>query len=467
MRTRIKQIKYHEPGTHPDVGDEVTVKGWVRTLRNQKTFSFVEVNDGSTLSNLQVIVTPDLSNYSHLVANLSTGVSVSVKGVLAESPAAGQKLELKASEFEVIGTCDPETYPLQKKRHTFEFLRSISHLRPRTNTLGAVARVRNALAYATHKFFQERGFLYVHTPVVTASDCEGAGELFRVTTLDPESPAKTKEGAIDWKEDFFGKPAFLTVSGQLNAEAYACALSDVYTFGPTFRAENSNTSRHLAEFWMIEPEMAFADLNDDMDLAEAYVKYTLKYLLDTCPEEMQFFDKFISKGILERITQLIEVPFERATYTFAVRILEKSGKKFKYPVKWGQDLQTEHERYLAEEYFNKPVFITDYPAAIKPFYMRLGDDEKTVRAMDLLVPKVGEIIGGSQREERLEILEKRMRELNLNPEDYWWYVELRKYGTVPHAGFGLGFERLIQFVTGMENIRDVIPFPRYPEKAEF
>lgn len=467
MRTRIKQIKNHQPGTKPDVGDEVTVKGWVRTVRNQKTFSFIEINDGSTLSNLQVIASPELSNYNDIINKVSTGVSVSVVGTLVESPGEGQKWELKAKTFEILGECDPEVYPLQKKRHTFEFLRSIGHLRPRTNTLGAIARVRNALAFATHKFFQEQGFMYVHTPIITASDCEGAGEMFRVTTINPEAVPKDSQGKVDWSQDFFGKPAYLTVSGQLNGEAYACALSDIYTFGPTFRAENSNTSRHLAEFWMIEPEMAFADLDDNMDLAEAYVKYTLKYLLETCPEEMNFFDKFISKDILQRIQHMIDTPFERATYTFAVRILEKSGKKFDFPIKWGQDLQTEHERYLAEEYFKKPVFITDYPAEIKSFYMRLNEDEKTVRAMDLLVPKVGEIIGGSQREERLHVLEKRMHQLGLNPEDYWWYLELRKYGTVPHAGFGLGFERLVQFVTGMENIRDVIPFPRYPQKAEF
>jgi asparaginyl-tRNA synthetase len=467
MRTRIKLIRDHKPGEHPDIGDEVTVKGWVRTLRNQKTFSFVELNDGSTLSNLQVIVSPDLPDYNTLLAQLSTGVSIAVTGTLVESPAAGQKLELKAKEIQILGQCDPETYPLQKKRHTFEFLRSISHLRPRTNTLGAVARVRNALAFATHRFFQERGFMYVHTPIITSSDCEGAGEMFRVTTIDPAAPPKDENGKVDYTQDFFGTPTFLTVSGQLNGEVYACAMSDIYTFGPTFRAENSNTSRHLAEFWMIEPEMAFADLNDNMDVAEAYVKYTLKYLLETCPEEMTFFDKFISPGTLERLQQMIDQPFERATYTFAVRILEKSGKKFEYPIKWGQDLQTEHERYLAEEYFKKPVFITDYPAEIKSFYMRMNEDEKTVRAMDLLVPKVGEIIGGSQREERLNVLEKRMHQLGLNPADYWWYLELRKYGTVPHAGFGLGFERLVQFVTGMENIRDVIPFPRYPQKAEF
>ena len=466
MRTRIKAIK-HPSASSPKVGSTVTIKGWVRTVRNQKSFSFVDVNDGSTLSGLQVILSPDVPNYEDILEKLSTGVSVSVEGTLAESPAKGQKVELQASRIEIIGACDPEEYPLQKKRHTFEFLRSIGHLRPRTNTIGAIARVRNALAYGTHRFFQERGFLYVHTPIITASDCEGAGELFRVSTIDPNAPPKTQDKKVDYTQDFFGKPAFLTVSGQLNAEIYSCALSDVYTFGPTFRAENSNTSRHLAEFWMIEPEMAFADLDDDMECAEAYIKYVLKFLLSTCPEEMAFFDKYISKGILERLQKVVDTPFERATYTYAVRILEKSGKKFEYPVQWGTDLQTEHERYLAEEFFDKPVIITDYPEEIKPFYMRVNDDDKTVRAMDVLVPKVGEIVGGSQREERLDMLERRMHKLGLNAKDYWWYLELRKYGSVPHAGFGLGFERLVQFVTGMENIKDVIPFPRYPQKAEF
>lgn len=467
MRTKIKTLKSEALGQGPKLGDDITVKGWVRTVRSQKSFAFVEINDGSTLSNFQVIVEPTLPNYTELMAQLATGVSVSVFGTLVESPAKGQRFELKAKQVDIIGQCDPEAYPLQKKRHTFEFLRTIAHLRPRTNTLGAIARVRNALAFATHRFFQERGFMYVNTPIITASDCEGAGELFRVTTIDPSAPPKDDKGKIDYTQDFFGKPTFLTVSGQLNAEIYACALSDVYTFGPTFRAENSNTSRHLAEFWMIEPEMAFADLEDDMECAESYIRYLLKDLIERCPEEMHFFDKYISPGILERLRTISETKFEHATYTYAVRVLEKSGKKFEFPVQWGMDLQTEHERYLAEEYFNKPVIITDYPAEIKAFYMRMNDDRKTVRAMDVLVPKVGEIIGGSQREDRLDILESRMRQMKLNPIDYWWYMELRKYGSVPHAGFGLGFERLVQFCTGMENIRDVIPFPRYPQKAEF
>ncbi len=465
MRTKIKEIK--QATDQSRVGEEIVIKGWVRTVREQKAFAFVEVNDGSTLSSLQVILNPEVTGYKELLVDLTTGVAVEVKGVLAESPGKGQKLEVQAKEIKIIGKCDPESYPLQKKRHTFEFLRTIAHLRPRTNTIGAVARVRNALAFATHQYFQDRGFLYVHTPVITASDCEGAGELFRVSTMDPNAPPKKEDKTVDYEQDFFGRPTFLTVSGQLNAEIYACALSDVYTFGPTFRAENSNTARHLAEFWMIEPELAFADLNDDMDCAEGYIKYVTKHVMEHCAEDMRFFDKYIAEGLLDRLQQVVETPFERATYTFAIRILEKSGKKFKFPVKWGADLQTEHERYLAEEYFKKPVFITDYPDEIKPFYMRENSDNKTVAAMDLLVPKVGEIIGGSQREERLDVLEARLRKAGLPAEDYWWYLELRKYGSVPHAGFGVGFERMVQFTTGMDNIRDVIPFPRYPQKAEF
>lgn len=466
MRIKIKEIKYPSRGKS-FLGQEVTIKGWVRTMRNQKTFSFIEINDGSTFSNFQVIATPEIANYEDVMSQLSTGASVTIKGKVVESPGGKQNLELQATDVKVIGQCDPETYPLQKKRHSFEFLRTIAHLRPRTNTIGAVTRVRNALSYATHCFFQERGFLYLHTPIITGSDCEGAGQMFRVTTLDLENLPKNPQGKIDQAQDFFSHPTFLTVSGQLNGEVYACALSDIYTFGPTFRAENSNTSRHLAEFWMIEPEMAFADLNDNMDCAEAYLKYVFKYVLDHCPEDMEFFDKHISSGVLQRLEHIVNTPFERATYTNAVSILEKANKAFEYPVQWGLDLQSEHERYLAEEHFNKPVIITDYPKEIKAFYMRANEDGKTVAAMDVLVPKVGEIIGGSQREERLSVLEEKMNLLGLHPEDYWWYLELRKYGTVPHAGFGAGFERLVQFVTGMENIRDVIPFPRYPGHAEF
>ncbi|MBA3237158.1 MAG: asparagine--tRNA ligase [Parachlamydiaceae bacterium] len=467
MRLKIKQLKNPAPGRPSFVDTEVTVKGWVRTVRNQKSFSFVEINDGSTLSNFQVVVNADLPDYESMINSLSTGVSVSVKGLLVMGQGAKPQMELQAKEISVIGECDPEVYPLQKKRHSFEFLRTIAHLRPRTNTIGAVTRLRNALAFATHKFFQERDFLYIHTPILTASDCEGAGEMFRVTTLNPEKIPKDEKGEVDWTQDFFSKPTFLTVSGQLNVEIYASALSDVYTFGPTFRAENSNTSRHLAEFWMIEPELAFADLNDNMDCAEAYIKYVLDYVLHECAEDMAFFDKHVSEGLIERLKKIIEVPFERASYTYAIRILEKSGKDFEYPVKWGTDLQSEHERYLAEEFFCKPVFITDYPKEIKAFYMRANSDGKTVAAMDLLVPKIGEIIGGSQREERYDVLCDRIEEVGLAKEDYWWYLELRKYGSVPHAGFGVGFERMIQFVTGMDNIRDVIPFPRFPGKVDF
>lgn len=467
MRMKIKQIKYSIPGTPSLLGQQVTVKGWVRTVRNQKTFSFIEVNDGSTLSNLQVIANPDIPNYEKIINSLSTGVSVAIEGTVVESPGKNQEFEVQAKSVAVIGTCDPEVYPLQKKRHSFEFLRTIAHLRPRTNTIGAVTRVRNALAFATHLYYQQKGFLYIHTPIITGSDCEGAGKMFRVTTLDPNAPPRLPDGQIDYSQDFFGKPAYMTVSGQLNGEIYACALSDIYTFGPTFRAENSNTSRHLAEFWMIEPEMAFADINDNMDNAEGYLKFVLKYALENCQEDMQFFDKHVSNGLIERLQHVANTPFERSTYTYAVRILEKSGKNFEYPVKWGADLQSEHERYLAEEFFGKPVIITDYPKQIKAFYMRSNEDNKTVAAMDVLVPKIGEIIGGSQREERLDVLEHKIKEVGLSSQDYWWYLELRKYGSVPHAGYGVGFERLIQFVTGMDNIRDVIPFPRFPGKADF
>jgi len=467
MRIKIKQLKYPVEGRESLEGQEVTVKGWVRTVRNQKTFSFIEINDGSTLSNFQIVADSALPGYEKIINSLSTGVSIAAKGIIAPSEGKNQQFELQAREMKIIGECDPEVYPLQKKRHSFEFLRTIAHLRPRTNTIGAVTRVRSALAFATHKFFQERNFLYLNSPIITGSDCEGAGKMFRVTTLDVDKPARVKEGSVDWSQDFFGGNAYLTVSGQLNAEIYASALSDVYTFGPTFRAENSNTSRHLAEFWMIEPEMAFADLTDNMDNAEAYIKYVINYVLNHCPEDMAFFNKQISEGIVERLQRIVEVPFERASYTYAVRILEKSGKKFEYPVSWGADLQSEHERYLAEEYFGKPVILTDYPKNIKAFYMRANNDDKTVAAMDILVPGIGELVGGSQREERYDNLLAKMKEHNLPEEEYWWYLELRKYGSVPHAGYGVGFERLVQFVTGMENIRDVIPFPRYPGKVEF
>lgn len=457
MRTKIKQILHAK---HPEslIGNEIKAAGWIRTVRDQKSFAFIELNDGSTLSNLQIVLDASIPDYSQLLANLSTGASVAVSGKLVKSPGKNQALELHASEIRLLGSCDPAKYPLQKKRHSFEFLRTIAHLRPRTNTQGAVLRVRNAMAYATHLFFQQRGFLYVHTPIITGSDCEGGGEMFRVTTLDDSK---------DPSKDFFGKSAYLTVSGQLEGEILACALSDIYTFGPTFRAENSNTSRHLAEFWMIEPEMAFADLKMNMECAESYLKFCVNYALEHCKEDLEFFDKFIENGLLARLQHVASSPFAHLTYTQAIDILKKAPKKFEFPVEWGVDLQSEHERYLAEEHCKKPVILTDYPAEIKAFYMRMNSDGKTVAAMDMLVPKIGEIIGGSQREERLDLLEKKLEEFKLKKEDYWWYLELREYGSVPHAGFGLGFERLILFVTGMENIRDVIPFPRFPGHAEF
>lgn len=466
MRTKIKDLLSTQDHSTL-VGKTFTVKGWIKTTRSQKNFIFVELNDGSTFLNLQVLIEPSVPDYEKLVTRLATGVSLSVTGKIVESPGEKQSIEMHPSEVRILGGADQESYPLQKKRHSFEFLRTIAHLRPRTNTFGAVTRVRNALAFATHKFFQEKGFLYVNTPVITGSDCEGGGQLFQVTTLDLENLPKKEAGGIDFSKDFFSKPAYLTVSGQLNGEAYACALSDVYTFGPTFRAENSNTSRHLAEFWMIEPEMAFADLKDDMDLAEGYIKYIVKDVLETCPEDMKFFNQFIEPGVVERLQKVIETPFERTSYTYAVRILQKSGKSFQFPVEWGLDLQSEHERYLTEEFFLKPVILTDYPRKIKAFYMRDNDDGKTVAAMDVLVPKIGEIIGGSQREDRIDVLERKIQEFGLPKEHYWWYLELRKYGSAPHAGFGAGFERLIQFVTGLDNIRDVIPFPRYPGSADF
>lgn len=461
MRTKIRQL------SPSDINKTITIKGWLRSVRNQKTFSFIVVNDGSNLAGLQVILEAETPGYEEIIKKLDTGASVSVTGTLVQSVGKEQAFELKAQEITVIGACDPESYPLQKKHHTFEFLRTIAHLRARTNTIGAVARVRNALSYATHTFFQQRGFLYLHTPIITGSDCEGAGQMFQVTTLDVNKPPRTPQGALDYAQDFFGHPTFLTVSGQLEGETYACALSDIYTFGPTFRAENSNTARHLAEFWMIEPEMAFAQLSDDMECAESYLKHCLRYLLETCPEDMKFFDNFISKGVIAKLENVINSPFQQLTYTEAIELLKKAPKKFEYPVEWGTDLQSEHERYLAEEYFKKPVILINYPQQIKSFYMKLNPDGKTVAAMDVLVPSVGEIIGGSQREDQLDLLEKRMDDLKLNKQDYWWYLELRKYGSVPHAGFGLGLERLILFATGMENIRDVIPFPRYPKHAEF
>jgi asparaginyl-tRNA synthetase len=431
----------------------------VRTKRELKEFTFLEVNDGSSLANLQVILEPTLPDYENVLKTISTGAAIAVSGNLVLSPGKGQNIELKAAEITLYGDC-PADYPLQKKRHSFEFLRTIAHLRARTNTLGAVMRVRNACATAIHTFFQEKGFIWVHTPIITANDCEGAGELFTVTSLDLKKPA-------NFAEDFFGKRAYLTVSGQLQAEVMAMALSNVYTFGPTFRAENSNTSRHLAEFWMVEPEMAFCDLEGDQDLAEAFLKYIFKFVLENCPEDLQFFNERIDKTVLSTAENIVNSEFGRITYSEAIELLEKADRQFEFPVEWGVDLQSEHERYLAEELFKKPVIVTNYPKTIKAFYMRLDDSNKTVSAMDILAPKIGEIIGGSQREERLDVLIQRMQEQGMNPDDLWWYLDLRRYGSVPHAGFGLGFERLVQFMTGMTNIRDVIPFPRTPLSADF
>ncbi|MCG6137125.1 MAG: asparagine--tRNA ligase [Nostoc sp. LLA-1] len=447
--------------------ESLVIQGWVRTKRELKGFAFIEVNDGSSLANLQVVINQDLPDYEVTIKKLNTGAAVEVHGVLVASQGKGQRVELTAQTLKVYGEADPETYPLQKKRHSFEFLRTIGHLRSRTNSFGAVFRVRNACSAAIHQFFQERGFLWVHTPVITANDCEGAGELFSVTSLDLKNIPRTDSQAIDYTQDFFAKPTYLTVSGQLEAEVMAMAFSNVYTFGPTFRAENSNTSRHLAEFWMVEPEIAFCDLDGNMDLAEAFLKHVFQYVLEKCPEDMEFFNQRIDNNVLATADNIINNQFERLTYTEAVKLLEKADVKFEYPISWGLDLQSEHERYLAEQLFKKPVIVTDYPAQIKAFYMRLSDDEKTVRAMDILAPKIGEIIGGSQREERLEVLERRILAQGMQPEDLWWYLDLRRYGTVPHAGFGLGFERLVQFMTGMGNIRDVIPFPRTPQSAEF
>lgn len=447
--------------------EAVTVQGWVRTKREQKGFSFVELNDGSSMAGLQVVIDESLLDYEATLARMSTGAAIAVDGVVAESPAKGQRIELKASNVTIHGESDSETYPLQKKRHSFEFLRTIGHLRSRTNTLGAVFRVRNACANAVHQFFQERGFLWVHTPIITASDCEGAGELFTVTGLDLKNVPLKKDGTVDFEQDFFGRQAYLTVSGQLEAEIMAMAFTNVYTFGPTFRAENSNTSRHLAEFWMIEPEMAFCDLNGNMDLAEEFLKYVFAKVLDQCAEDMEFFNQRINDTVLSNAEHILNNQFERITYSEAIKLLEKSDRTFEFPVSWGLDMQSEHERYLAEELFKKPVIVTDYPVEIKAFYMRMNDDGKTVRAMDVLAPGIGEIIGGSQREERLDVLERRIEAQGMPKESLWWYLDLRRFGTVEHAGFGLGFERLVQFITGMANIRDVIPFPRTPLNAEF
>jgi asparaginyl-tRNA synthetase len=446
--------------------DAVRVQGWIRTRRDSKDFSFIELNDGSSLRNIQIIARNTLSNYAD-IQRLTTGASIGVNGALVASQGKGQKWELVAKNIEVIGTAE-DSYPLQKKGHTPEFLREIAHLRPRSNLFGSVFRVRSRLAFAVHQFFQERGFVYVHTPIITGSDCEGAGELFHVTTLNPAaSESRTADGEINYSKDFFARPTYLTVSGQLEAEALALALSKVYTFGPTFRAENSNTSRHASEFWMIEPEMAFCDLNGNMDLAQELVKYLIADVRKHCPDEMELFAKFVDKELLARLDFVVDRPFQRITYGDAVDLLKKSGEKFEFPIDYGLNLQSEHERWLAEKHFKCPVTVFNFPKEIKPFYMRLNDDGKTVAAMDLLVPSIGEIVGGSQREERLEMLRENMRRHNMDPADYKWYLDLRRYGTTPHSGFGLGFERMLMFITGVPNIRDVIPFARTPGSAEF
>jgi len=451
-----------------DFGAGVRVAGWVRTRRDSKAgLSFIELNDGSCLASLQVIAPADLPGYEDEVLRLGIGSAVSVIGELVESPGAGQAVEVRAESITVHGFADPATYPLQKKRTSLERLRELAHLRPRTNTIGAVARVRNALAYATHQFFQERGFLYLHSPIITTSDAEGSGEMFQVTTLDLEDLPRDPEGRVDYDRDFFGRPAFLSVSGQLEAEAYALALDRVYTFGPTFRAENSNTRRHLSEFWMVEPEAAFFDLDDDVRLAEDYLKHLVRNALETCSADLEFFARWVDDTLLDTLAAVAEKPFERITYTEAIDILEKADAGFQFPTVWGSDLQSEHEVYLAEHAFDRPVVVTDFPADIKAFYMRRNDDDRTVAAMDILVPRVGEIIGGSQREERLDVLAAGIERHGLDPDVYWWYLDLRRFGTAPHAGFGLGFTRMVAFATGMQNVRDVIPFPRTPGNAEF
>ncbi len=453
-----------------EVGAELTVKGWVRTRRDSKAdggLSFIQLHDGTCFDTIQVVARGELENYDE-VARLTTGCSIEVDGRLVESQGKGQRVEIEAKAVRVVGWVqDPDTYPVPAKRHTFEYLREQAHLRVRTNTFSAMTRVRHRLAMAIHRFFDERDFFWVHTPIITASDAEGAGQMFRVSTLDLMNLPRTPEGDVDFSQDFFGRPAFLTVSGQLEVETHCCALSRVYTFGPTFRAENSNTARHLAEFWMVEPEIAFADLADNAQLAEDMLRFVLDDLLTARGDDMAFFDLRIEKGLIQRLRHIIETPFRRISYTDAIEVLRGAKKRFEYPVEWGRDLQTEHERYLTEEHFKQPVVVTDYPKDIKAFYMRLNDDEKTVAGMDVLVPRIGEIIGGSQREDRLDVLDGRIREMGLEPEGYWWYRDLRKYGTVPHAGFGLGFERLLLLATGMQNIRDVIPFPRAPRQCEF
>ncbi len=462
----MQRIKINDIFNPALIGNEVSVMGWVRTRRGNKHVQFVALNDGSTIRNIQIVF--DMAKFSDAdLKAITTGSSLHVIGRLVESQGKGQTCEIQADSFHVFGTADPDEYPLQKKGHTLEFLREKAHLRPRTNTFGAVLRVRSALAFAVHKFFQERGFFYLNTPLITASDCEGAGAMFQVTTMDLNNLPRLEDGKVDFSADFFGKPTALTVSGQLEGELGATALGAIYTFGPTFRAENSNTPRHLAEFWMIEPEVAFFDIQDNMDLAEAFIKYCVRYALDNCRDDLEFLQQMYDKDLINRLEESIREEFVRLTYTEGVEILKNSGKKFEFPVEWGTDLQSEHERYLVEEHFKRPVILTDYPKEIKAFYMKLNDDGKTVRAMDVLFPQIGEIIGGSEREADYEKLLSRIEELNIPMKDMWWYLDTRKYGTVPHAGFGLGFERLVLFVTGMTNIRDVIPFPRTPNNAEF
>ena len=463
---KLQQFKIRDLLKSKDIGREYLIRGWVRTKRGNKNINFIALNDGSIIHNIQVVA--EVANFSEdLLKQITTGACLEVKGILVESPASGQPVEIQAKEITILGAADAETYPLQKKGHTLEFLREIAHLRPRTNTFGAILRIRHAMAFAIHKYFNDNGFYYLHTPIITGSDAEGAGALFRVSVLDPKNPPLKPDGSVDFNEDFFGKETKLTVSGQLEAEIGALALSLVYTFGPTFRAENSNTPRHLAEFWMVEPEMAFYDIADNMDLAEDFLKYLIKYALENCIDDLEFLNKMYDNDLIERLKSIISDEFIRLGYTEAIEILKASGQEWEFPVDWGTDLQAEHERYLVEKHFHKPVILTDYPKEIKAFYMKMNEDNKTVRAMDVLFPKIGEIIGGSQREENLGKLTNRIRELGINEKDVWWYLETRKFGTAPHSGFGLGFERLILFVTGMSNIRDVIPFPRSPKNAEF
>ena len=461
MKERIKAIREMNPSN-----EIITAEGWVRTKRDGKNVCCLEMSDGACLKGLQAVIDKSTFTDNNLLDQITTGAAIKAMGKIVESQGGEQGVELSVTALELVGPC-PQDYPLQKKRHTVEFLREKAHLRPRTNLFGAVTRVRNTMAYAIHSFFQENGFVYVNTPLITASDCEGAGEMFQVTTLDLENPPRTKDGKIDYTKDFFGKMAKLTVSGQLNGETYAMAMKNIYTFGPTFRAENSNTARHLAEFWMVEPEMAFCDLYGDMEVAESFLKYIFKAVLDKNAEDMAFFDNFVEKGVISTLEHVINSPFEHMTYTDAIKLLEKENSRFDFPVHWGSDIQSEHERYLTEVIAQRPVIVTDYPKEIKAFYMKMNEDGKTVRGMDVLAPRLGEIIGGSEREYRLDVLLERMKELGLKEEDYWWYLELRKFGSAPHAGFGLGFERAVQYVTGVANIRDVIPYPRYVKNADF